>query len=61
MGKRDIVVTNLVRCMCMRQCVHASVQICPDHNLYIYPWISKQFGTIVALEEEMCHFKRFFR
>ena len=25
-GKRDIVVTILVRCMCVRQCVHASVR-----------------------------------
>ena len=32
---------------------HASVQICPDHNLCNNAWISKQFGTVVALEEEM--------
>ena len=31
-----------------------------DHNLYIYAWISKQFGTVVALEEEKCHLKTFF-
>ena len=22
-------------------CVHASVQICPGHNLYIYAWVLK--------------------
>ena len=41
-GKREIVVTILVRCMCVRRCVSASVhpcvrasiRICPDHNLY---------------------------
>ena len=40
-GKRDIVVTILVRCMCMRpciyasvrQCVCASIRICPVNNL----------------------------
>ena len=48
-GKRDIVVTILVRCMC----------VCPDHNLYNNAWIPKQFGTIVALEAEKCHLKHF--
>ena len=47
-GKRDIVVTILVRCMCVRQCVCASIQICPDHNLYNNAGISKQFGTVVV-------------
>ena len=51
--KRDIVVTILVRCVC------ASVRICPDHNLYKNAWISKQFGTVVDLEEEKCHLKYF--
>ena len=51
-GKRDIVVTIFVRCMC----VHPSARICPDHNLYNNAWISKQFGTVVALEEK-CHLK----
>ena len=59
MGKRVIVVTILVRCMCVRQCFRASVQICPDHNLYNNAWISKQFGTVVALEEEKCRLKHF--
>ena len=54
-GKRDIVVTILVQCMS----VCASVRICPDHNLYNNAWISKQFGTVVALEEEQCHLKTF--
>ena len=40
----------------MGQCVRPN---CPDHNLYNYAWISKQFGTVVALEEEMCHMKHF--
>ena len=53
MGKRDIVVTIFFRCMC----VHPSARICPDHNLYNNAWISKQFGTVVALEEEKCHVK----
>ena len=54
-GKRDIVVTILVLCMCGRPCVRPNV---PDHNLY-NAWISKQFGTVVALEEEKCHLKHF--
>ena len=44
-GKRDIVVTILIWCSCVR----VSVQICPDHNLCNNAWISKQFGTVVAL------------
>ena len=39
--------------------VRASVRICPDHNLYNNAWISKQFGTVVALEEEKCNLKHF--
>ena len=39
--------------------VRASVRICPDHNLYNNAWISKQIGTVVALEEEKCHLKNF--
>ena len=34
---------------------------CPGHNLYTYAWISKQFGTVVALEEEKWHLKHFFQ
>ena len=45
--------------MCVRQCVRASVRICPDHNLYKNARISKHFGTVVALEEEKCHLKHF--
>ena len=56
-GKRDIVVTILVRCTCVRP----SVRICPDHNVYNNAWISKQFGTVVALEEEKGHLKHFLR
>ena len=52
MGKQDIVVTILAWCMSVHPCIHASVRICPDHNLYNNAWISKQFGTVVALEEE---------
>ena len=48
-----VVVTILVPCL------RASVRICPDHDLYIYAWISKQFGTVVALEEEMFHLNNF--
>ena len=33
---------------------------CPGHNLYIYAWISKLYGTVV-LEEEKCHLKHFFQ
>ena len=58
-GKRDIVVTILVRCMCVRLCIRASVRICPDHNLYNNAWILKQFGTVVVLVEEKCHLKHF--
>ena len=39
--------------------VHASVRICPGHNFYMYPWISKLFGAVVVLEEEKCHLKQF--
>ena len=59
MGKRDIVVTIFVQCMC--PCIRVSIQIYPDHNLYNNAWISKQFGTVVALEEEKCHLKHFFK
>ena len=45
--------------MCVRPCVSASVRICTDHNLYNNAWISKQFGTVFALEEEKCHLKIF--
>ena len=55
MGKRDIVVTIFVWCMCMR----LSVWIGPDHNLYNNTWISKQFGTAVSLEEKKCHLNHF--
>ena len=38
--KRDIAVTILLRCMCVRVCVHAclrmSIQVCLGHNSYIY-------------------------
>ena len=65
--EHDIVVTSSVRCLCfVRACVHcacvrAPVQICPDHNLYIYTWISKYFGTVVFLEEQKCHLKHLLR
>ena len=45
--------------MCVRQCVRECIR--PDHNLYNIAWISKQFGTVVALEEEKCHLKHFFQ
>ena len=32
-----------------------------NHNLYNNAWISEQFGTVVALEEEKFHLKHFFR
>ena len=60
-GKRDIVVTILVWCMCVRPCVRASIQICPDQNLYNNAWITKKFGTVVSLEDEKCNLKHFFR
>ena len=58
-GKRDIVFTIFVWCICVRPCISESVRLCPDHNLYIYAWISKQFVTVVAFEEEKCHLKHF--
>ena len=61
--KRDIAVTILLRCMCVRVCMHAclcmSIRICLGHNSYIYAWISKLFNTIVVLGEEKCHLKHF--
>ena len=63
MGKRDIVVTIFVQCMSVRPWVsaslHPSVRICPDHNLYNNAWISEQFGTVVAPEDEKFHLKHF--
>ena len=44
--------------MYVRASVHHSV-IFSDHNLYIYSWISKQVGTVVALEKEKCYLKHF--
>ena len=38
-GRRDLLVTTFVRCMCVRPCVRP---VCPDHNLYNNAWISKQ-------------------
>ena len=32
-----------------------SVRISVDHNFYIYGWISKQFGMVVLLREQMCY------
>ena len=58
-GKQDRAVTILVRCMCVRQCVRASIRIGPDHNFYNNAWISKQFSTVVALAEEKCHLNIF--
>ena len=41
-GEGDIVVSALVRCMCvLALCIHASILICPGHDLYICAWISK--------------------
>ena len=45
--------------MCVRQFRSASIRICPGNNLYNNAWISKQYGTAVALEEEKCHLKHF--
>ena len=54
--KRDIAVTFLLRCMCVRVCMHVclrmSIRICLGHNSYIYAWISKLFNTFLVLEEE---------
>ena len=51
--KRDIAVTILLRCMCMRVCMYAclrmSIRICLGHNSYIYAWTSKLFDTVVVL------------
>ena len=62
--RRDIAVTILLRCMCVRVCMHAclcmSIRICLGHNSYIYAWISKLFNTIGVLGEEKCHLKHFF-
>ena len=44
--KRDITVTILQRCMCVRPSVR---QNGPDHNSYIYGWISKLFDEVVVL------------
>ena len=55
-------VEPLARRSCYNFCsvyVRASVRICPEHNLYTNAWISKQFGTAVALEEK-CHLKNIF-
>ena len=41
----------------MHACVSARVY--PGHNSYIYAWISKLFDTVLVLEEEKYHVKRF--
>ena len=38
---------------------HPSVWIHLDHNLYIYEWISKFFGTVFIHNEEVCHLKNY--
>ena len=54
--KRDIAVTILLRCMCVRVCMHAclrmSTRISLGHNSYIYALISKLFNTFLVLEKE---------
>ena len=59
-GKQDHSCYNFCS-VYVRASVRPSVRICPDHNLYNNAWISKQFGTVVALEEEKCHLKHFLR
>ena len=45
-GKRDIIVTILFsECAC----VHVSVQICPEHNLYKNTWISNNLAQLLPL------------
>ena len=56
-GERDIVVTTSVQCMC----VHASVRICPGHNLYIYAWISNIIWHSSSPEEQERHMNHFLR
>ena len=60
-GMRDTVVTILVGCMCVRPCVSASVRPSEFVRTITYnnAWISIQFGTVVALEEEKYHLKHF--
>ena len=53
-GKRDLVVTIFVRCMCVRPCVRRSGFV-----RTITCTIMHGFGTVVALEEEKCHLKHF--
>ena len=45
-GERDTVVTTSVWCICI---VHACLGL--GHNLNIFAWISKLFGTVVLVEE----------
>ena len=40
----------------MRSCVRPDLS---GQNLYNNAWISKQFGTVIALEEEKCYLKHF--
>ena len=46
-------------CACAHSCTRLSVQICPDHNDYIYAWISKSYRTIVFLMSR-CFILRFY-
>ena len=55
MVKRDIAVTILVRCMCVR----ASVRIFSGHKFYIYADFFQLFGKVVDPEEGKCHLKHF--
>ena len=46
-----------VHCTCVRAlCICASFRICLGHNLYIYAWISKEFGTVFR-DKEKCYLK----
>ena len=65
-GKRNIVVTILVRCMCVRPfpCISASVclsEFVRTITCTVMHRFQNNFGTVVALEEEKCHLKQFFR
>ena len=57
--KRDKVIKNFAQCMCVHLWVRPSGFV-RTITCTIIQWISKQVGTVVALEEEKYHLKHLF-
>ena len=61
-GKRDIVVTILLRCMCVRLCVHPSGFVRTITFTIMHGFQNNLAQLLpLSLEEEKCHLKHFLR